>query len=52
MTRNARSLPSEGKFSTNSWPSTDKMPRRGPRVSLLTTRTHSLSYKHSGGESQ
>lgn len=50
MTRKARSLPSVGKSSTDSWLSADEKPRRGPRVSLLTTRTHSLLHKLFGGE--
>ncbi len=53
MTRNARSLPSVGKSSTDSWLSADEEPRRGPRVSWLTTRTQSWYYKQTiGGDLQ
>ena len=50
MTRKARLLLHGKKSATDSWPSADEEPRRGPRVSWLTTRTHSLLYKLFGGE--
>lgn len=50
MTRKARLLLHGKKSATDSWLSADEEPRRGPRVSWLTTRTHSLLYKLFGGE--